>query len=50
MSDDGWVSNEGYEDAVRKERLKREMEMDGNGDDIPLLERGWPFRDRDEVD
>lgn len=56
VNDDGWVSNEGYADAVKtskqlKDELLGEM-MGGMGDeeDIGLLHKGWPFQDHEEVD
>lgn len=52
VNDDGWVSNEEYENAVRKvAELKESLIELGEGDqeEIGLLEKGWPFRDRDEV-
>ncbi|KMU88826.1 hypothetical protein CIHG_06493 [Coccidioides immitis H538.4] len=56
VNDDGWVSNEGYADAVKTtKRLKDELlgeMMGGKGDeeDISLLHKGWPFQDHEEVD
>ncbi|KAJ5799715.1 kinase-like protein [Penicillium psychrosexuale] len=51
-SEDGWVSNEHFEEAVRK---SAELESsliaiaEGDKEDIDLLRKGWPFRDRDEI-
>ncbi|KZF26474.1 kinase-like protein [Xylona heveae TC161] len=53
VSEDGWVSNEAYDDAVRKvAELKESLvaQAEGDEEDIRLLERGWLFRDREEVD
>lgn len=52
VNEDGWVSNKGYEDAVgRARQLKNnlQMEMEGDEEDIALLNKGWPFRDHEEV-
>lgn len=52
VNEDGWVSNEQYEDAVRKvAELKESLIALGEGDreEISLLEKGWPFRDQEEL-
>lgn len=52
VSEEGWVSNEGYEEAVRKvAELKASLIADTEGDEevIALLQKGWLFRDRDEI-
>ncbi|PGH06237.1 hypothetical protein AJ80_08206 [Polytolypa hystricis UAMH7299] len=52
VNEDGWVSNEGYEDAVRRARqLKNNLtvETEGDEEDIALLNKGWPFQDHEEV-
>lgn len=52
VSDDGWVSNEGYEEALEKiKALKKELLdiAEGDEEDIQFLEKGWPFRDREET-
>lgn len=51
VKEDGWVSNERYEDALKgakqaKDHLAEEME--GDEEDIALLNKGWLFRDQDE--
>ncbi|KAJ5146458.1 kinase-like protein [Penicillium bovifimosum] len=51
VNEDGWVSNEQYEEAVRKvAELKESLIALGEGDqeEIKLLEKGWPFRDQEE--
>lgn len=51
-SEDGWVSNEHFEEAVRKSaELESSLIATAEGDteDINLLRKGWPFRDRDEI-
>ncbi|KAK2766230.1 Phosphotransferase enzyme [Arachnomyces sp. PD_36] len=51
INEDGWVNNEGYEDAVRRAGELRDnlvVEMDGDEEDIALLNKGWPFRDHEE--
>ncbi|PLB49757.1 phosphotransferase enzyme family protein [Aspergillus steynii IBT 23096] len=51
LSEDGWVSNEMYDESVRKvAELKASLIATAEGDeeDIALLEKGWLFRDRDE--
>lgn len=50
VSEDGWISNEKYEDTVRKvAELKASLIAGAQGDeeDIWFLERRWLFRDRD---
>jgi hypothetical protein len=52
MTEDGWVSNEGFDKARGKmEEIKREaIEIcDGDKGDLKVLRRGWPYRDLDEV-
>lgn len=52
VSEDGWVSNEGYEKAVRKEAEFKDSLIataEGDEEDIYLLEKGWLFRNREEV-
>lgn len=52
MSEDGWVSNEHYDEAVRKvAELKAFLIAIAEDDeeDIRLLEKGWLFRDREET-
>ncbi|PGH15814.1 hypothetical protein AJ79_02195 [Helicocarpus griseus UAMH5409] len=52
VNEDGWVSNEAYEGAVRKDKQLRERligEMDGDQEDIACLQKGWMFRDREEI-
>lgn len=51
INEDGWVSNEQYDEAVRNvAELKESLIALGEGDqeEINLLEKGWPFRDREE--
>lgn len=53
VNEEGWVRNEGYEDAVRRARQLRDsliVEMEGDKEDIALLNKGWPFRDHEGVD
>ncbi|KAB8206652.1 hypothetical protein BDV34DRAFT_212276 [Aspergillus parasiticus] len=53
INEDGWVSNDRYEDAVRKEsQLKDSLveAAEGGEEDIHLLNEGWMFRDREEID
>lgn len=52
MSEDGWVRSEDFEGAVEKNRaLKKEWyEMGEDDEDRALVERGWPFDDREEVE
>ncbi|KAB8226421.1 hypothetical protein BDV33DRAFT_226912 [Aspergillus novoparasiticus] len=53
INEDGWISNDGYEDAVRKAgQLKDSLVEAAEGDekDISLLNEGWMFRDREEID
>ncbi|RMJ22773.1 hypothetical protein PHISP_06364 [Aspergillus sp. HF37] len=52
VNEDGWVSSEGYEEAVGREgRLRDKLveEMEGDEVDIALLNMGWPFSDREEL-
>lgn len=52
VSEDGWVSNEHYDEAVRKvAELKAFLIAIAEDDeeDIRLLEKGWLFRDREET-
>jgi hypothetical protein len=52
ISEDGWISNEQYENAARKvAELKKSLIAIGEGDqeEIDLLEKGWPFRDHEEI-
>lgn len=52
VGEDGWVSNDLYEEAVQKvAELKASLIASAEGDeeDIRLLEKGWPFRDREEI-
>ncbi|KAJ5558313.1 kinase-like protein, partial [Penicillium sp. DV-2018c] len=51
VNEDGWVSNEQYEEAVRKVAEPKESLIalaEGDQEDIELLEKGWPFRDQEE--
>ncbi|KAJ5591923.1 kinase-like protein [Penicillium hispanicum] len=51
INEDGWVSNEQYEEAVQKvAELKESLIALGEADqdEIELLEKGWPFRDHQE--
>ncbi|KAK2731594.1 Phosphotransferase enzyme [Onygenales sp. PD_40] len=48
VGEDGWVSHERYDEAVRKlaELKGRLIETaDGDVEDLELLQRGWPFRE-----
>lgn len=50
---DGWVCNDGYGEAVGRDRRLRDKlveETEGDEEDIALLNKGWPFRDREEAD
>ncbi|KAE8350091.1 kinase-like domain-containing protein [Aspergillus coremiiformis] len=50
VSEDGWISNELYEDACRKvAELKASLIAidEEDKEDIALLEKGWPFRDHE---
>ncbi|GLA63040.1 phosphotransferase enzyme [Aspergillus tubingensis] len=52
VSEEGWVSNERYDETVQRvAELKSALIASAEGDeeDIRLLEEGWLFRDRDEV-
>lgn len=47
VNEDGWVSNEGYEDAIRRAiRLKDNLtvETEGDEEDIALLNKGWAIQ------
>lgn len=52
LSEDGWISKDLFDEAVQK---SAELEMsliasaEGDEEDINLLKKGWPFRDRDEI-
>lgn len=52
LSEDGWLGKELFEEAVRK---SAELEVsliasaEGDKEDIDLLRKGWPFRDRKEI-
>jgi hypothetical protein len=51
VSEDGWVSIENYNECIQKVgQLKASLLASAEGDleDIRLLEKGWPFRDREE--
>ncbi|KAJ5594732.1 kinase-like protein [Penicillium hispanicum] len=53
INEEGWVSNDRYEDAVRKTaQLKDSLveAAEGDEEDIRLLNEGWMFRDREEID
>lgn len=52
MSEDGWVRSEVFEEAVEKNRaLKKEWyDMSEDDEDRALVERSWPFDDREEVE
>lgn len=53
VNEDGWISNEGFEGAVRTAtQIKHNLiaEMEGDEEDIGLLNKGWPFQDHEEVD
>lgn len=52
LNEDGWVSNGLFEEAIQKsDELKRDLIASAEGDeeDIDLLMKGWPFRDREEI-
>ncbi|KAK2798734.1 hypothetical protein FQN49_008968 [Arthroderma sp. PD_2] len=52
MSEDGWVSNENYESAMKgAQGLKQDMlsKAEGDEDDIILINKGWPFDDHEEI-
>lgn len=52
MSEEGWVSNEVYEGAVRRSReLRGEMLVAAGDDeeDIESINNRWPFRDCEEI-
>jgi hypothetical protein len=52
VDEDGWISNEQYDEAIQKvAELKASLVASAEGDeeDIRLLERGWLFRDREEI-
>ncbi|RAK86262.1 phosphotransferase enzyme family protein [Aspergillus costaricaensis CBS 115574] len=52
VSEEGWVSNERYDETVQRvAELQSALIASAEGDeeDIRLLEEGWLFRDRDEV-
>ncbi|KNG88833.1 hypothetical protein ANOM_002477 [Aspergillus nomiae NRRL 13137] len=52
VNEDGWISNQRYDDAVEElVRLKESLvaSAEGSQDDIRLLEKGWLFRDRKEI-
>lgn len=52
VNEDGWVSNERYEEAVERiAELKASLIAIAEGDEegIQYLEKGWLFRDRDEI-
>jgi len=52
VAEDGWISNEQYEEAVQKAaELKASLvaQAEGDEEDIRLLEKGWLFRDREEI-
>ncbi|GAQ07502.1 hypothetical protein ALT_4823 [Aspergillus lentulus] len=52
VNEDGWISNEQYDEAIRKvAELKASLVASAEGDeeDIRLLKRGWLFRDREEI-
>ena len=51
VNEDGWVTNERYDDAVKRARQLKDnltVEMEGDEEDIALLNNGWPFRDHEE--
>lgn len=51
-SENGWVANGEYEDAIRKvEELRASLTKmaDGDEEDLVLVRRGWAFRDREEI-
>lgn len=51
VSEDGWVSNENYDESVQEAaQLKAALLASAEGDqeDIRFLQKGWPFRDREE--
>ncbi|KFY43429.1 hypothetical protein V494_01999 [Pseudogymnoascus sp. VKM F-4513 (FW-928)] len=52
MSGEGWVRNEVFDEAVERNRaLKKEWYDMGEDDgDRALVERSWPFDDREEVE
>ena len=52
INEDGWISNDQYEEAVRKTaQLNNSLIEAAEGDeDIRLLNEGWMFRDREEFD
>lgn len=52
VNEDGWISNEQYNDAIQKvAELKASLVASAEGDegDICLLEKGWLFRDRERL-
>ncbi|CAG8935063.1 unnamed protein product [Penicillium salamii] len=52
LSEDGWLGNELFEEAVRKTtELEDSLIASAEGDmeDIDLLKKGWPFKDREEI-
>ncbi|KAF3895442.1 APH domain-containing protein [Trichophyton interdigitale] len=52
ISEDGWVSNENYEAAMKGvQRLKQDMlnKAEGDEEDIILINKGWPFDDHEEI-
>jgi hypothetical protein len=53
VTEEGWISNGRYDEAVRKvAELKEELiaTADGDEEDLRLMEKGWLFRDRKESD
>ncbi|KAL3496588.1 hypothetical protein BJX62DRAFT_221908 [Aspergillus germanicus] len=53
VTEEGWISNERYDEAIRKiAELKEELiaTADGDEEDLRLMEKGWLFRDREESD
>ncbi|KAJ6110161.1 serine/threonine protein kinase [Penicillium sp. IBT 16267x] len=49
MSEEGWVSTEKYDHAVkRNDSLKAEFSEGGSADELENIKRGWPFQDHEE--
>jgi hypothetical protein len=50
LSEEGWLPAERYDAAVlRNESLKAEFSDGGSVDELEKINRGWPFRDHEEV-
>ncbi|PYI29808.1 serine/threonine protein kinase [Aspergillus indologenus CBS 114.80] len=49
ISEEGWVSTEKYDHAVkRNDSLKAEFAEGGSPDELDKIKRGWPFQDHEE--